>query len=263
MPRESWGRGRVVDLSGLTALADERLLLLAAATVLAALARGFTGFGAGMIFIPVASALYEPKVAVVLLFVIDGLVTAPILVPAFRRCTWREVLPLAVGASLTLPLGVMLLVVADPIALRWFLSITILAIVVVMATGWRYTRRASVPVAAGIGGIAGFAGGLANLYGPPIILFWLAGQSAAATVRSNLFAFFGLISLMAGASYWWKDLFTADVLMLAAILVPIYAAPVIAGATLFRSASEDQFRTVALVLCGVIAVASMPLWHGP
>lgn len=81
------------EVAGWLNLMDERFAWVAAAAALAGLVRGFSGFGAAMIFVPVAGAIYEPKIAVVLLFIFDGLATAPMLVPAFRRCIWREVLP--------------------------------------------------------------------------------------------------------------------------------------------------------------------------
>ena len=53
------------------------LALLLAVTFAASLARGFSGFGAALIFIPLASALLGPKVAVPLLLVADGVMTRP------------------------------------------------------------------------------------------------------------------------------------------------------------------------------------------
>lgn len=41
------------------------------------------------------------RTAVVSLFVTDELLTIPLLVTATRRCSWREVLPLSLGAAFT------------------------------------------------------------------------------------------------------------------------------------------------------------------
>ena len=45
--------------------------------------------------------------------------STPFAIPEFRRCTWREVLPLSVAMAIDVPLGTWLLVVLDPIVLRW------------------------------------------------------------------------------------------------------------------------------------------------
>src|SRR3546814_9943257 len=71
-------------------LASERFLWLAAAAALAGLVRGFSGFGAAMVFVPLAGVVVRPEVAVPLLFVADNLATLHITLPSFRRCCWRS-----------------------------------------------------------------------------------------------------------------------------------------------------------------------------
>ena len=213
-----------------------------------------------MVFIPVASALYEPKVAVVVLFIVDGVVTFPLVFKAIHECRWPDVICLTVGAAFAIPLGVHVLLVTDSVLLRWLISFSILVLVAVMASGWRYQKRPPVAACVGVGAVSGFAGGIANLYGPPIVLFWLGGQSSAATVRANIIVFFALITVVSGLTYWWKGLFSAHVLTLSVGLMPLYAAAVWLGARSFRSASEVLFRWFALALIAIIAVASLPGW---
>jgi hypothetical protein len=47
------------------------------AALLAGLARGFSGFGSALIFIPLASAALGPRVAAPLLVLVDNLTTRP------------------------------------------------------------------------------------------------------------------------------------------------------------------------------------------
>ena len=242
-------------------LSDPRWVWVAAAAILAALVRGFTGFGAAMVFIPVASAIYEPKVAVVVLFIVDGVVTFPLVFKAIRECHWPDVTCLTVGAAFAIPLGVHVLLITDSILLRWLISFSILILVAVMASGWRYQKRPPVAACVGVGAVSGFAGGIANLYGPPIVLFWLGGQSSAATVRANIIVFFALITVVSGLTYWWNGLFSARVLALSIGLMPLYAAAVWLGARSFRFASEVLFRWFALALIAIIAIASLPGWE--
>jgi len=250
------------DFWALTDMIDSRLLWAAGAAILAGLVRGFSGFGAAMVFIPLASAIYEPKTAVILLFLVDTAVTAPMLIPAFRRCSWREVAPLAIGATLTVPLGVYILTVAQPELLRWVIAAAILAAVGALACGWRLRRAPNVPGILAIGGTAGLTGGMASLSGPPIVLFWLGGQSDAPVIRANLFAFFGLTTVVIGASYWLNGLFSADLLLRAVALMPVYAVAIWAGATGFRIAPSTLYRRAALAICVAATVLALPAWDG-
>jgi uncharacterized membrane protein YfcA len=166
-------------------LTDPAFLGLAGASALAGLVRGFSGFGSAMI-VPIVGALQSPAVAVVLLFLADTVVSLPLLPPAFARCAWREVAPLGFGAALLVPVGVELLLWADPTSLRWTVSLLVLVFTALLASGWRRRGEASVPATFLIGASAGLGGGLASLYGPPIVLFWLSGHQDAATVRANI-----------------------------------------------------------------------------
>lgn len=234
---------------------------VAAAAGLAGLVRGFTGFGPAMVFTPIASAVFGPVVAVPALFVMDAVISLPVLARAVRRCYWSEVLPISIAAAATVPLGIRALVLLDPEVLRWILSAGILVAVAAIGSGWRYRRRANLGVTLAAGGLSGFGGGFAGLYGPPIILFWLGGQSQAVTVRANLFAYFGLVTVVAGISFWLSGLFTVRVLSLAVLLMPAYGIALWAGAHLFGKAHEGLYRRLALVLCTLAALAGLPLWN--
>lgn len=232
-----------------------------AAAALAGLVRGFTGFGPAMVFTPIASAVYGPAVAVPMLFVMDAVISLPVLVRAVGACRWPEVLPISAAAAITIPLGVALLVVADPVILRWFLSAAILLAVAAIASGWRYRRRPGLPITLTAGGLSGLGGGFAGLYGPPIILFWLGGQSGAATVRANLFVYLGLVTVVAGISFWLSGLFTGQVLRSSLLMMPAYGIALWLGAHFFGRARESLYRGLALLLCSLAALAGLPLWN--
>ena len=68
-------------------------LMTLAAAVVAALVRGFAGFGAALIFVPVASAAYGPTVAAPTLLLVDFVLTFPFFLGAVRP------LPLADGPA--------------------------------------------------------------------------------------------------------------------------------------------------------------------
>lgn len=249
-----------LDPAWLHLFAEPRFAWLVFATLLAGVVRGFSGFGTAMMFMPIASAAYDPQTAIAVLYVIDGIVSLPWAVPQLRRCVWPEVIPLVVGATVAIPLGVALLVAVDPGAIRWFICASVLLAVVVMASGWRYHRRPSLGVTLAAGAASGFAGGVASLYAPPILVFWLGGQSNAPTVRANIFAFFLLTTIVSGISYAVGGLFTRERLILSIPLCAVYAVAMWLGARGFSHASDRTFRRAALALCAVAAVASLPLW---
>ena len=232
-----------------------------AAVALTALAAGFVrgmaGFGAALILTPVFSAFYSPAIAVPTLGVADFLIGLPLSIQAWRRCRWREVLPLALAALVTLPLGTWVLAHTSPLFLRIAMSLFVLAAVGVLALGWRYSGTPGLPTTLAVGGAAGVMSGAIGMGGPPVVVFWLAGQANAAQARANTIAFFSVVSIGTQLMYWLNQLLTPTVFVLAALLIPIYGAGLYAGARAFRMVSERAFRRIAFTLVAAVAIATL------
>jgi uncharacterized membrane protein YfcA len=236
------------------------LIPLFAAAILAGAVRGFSGFGAAMTFVPIAAIVVGPAAAVVLIFILDLLPSWAMVPSATKHCAWREVLPLALGAGLTIPIGAWLLVSADPLALRWAMPVLSLVAVGLLASGWRYARVPGRALSGMVGGTAGLLGGLTSFYGPPIVLFWLGGPAKHAAVRANLIVFFAFTSIIGGTSYASHGLLGRDLVILGLVLLPAYGVAMWAGAHLFGRASEATFRLFAYGLIALAAVISLPVW---
>src|SRR5215217_389425 len=116
-----------------------------AVAALAGLVRGFSGFGGAMIYMPLIATIYDPRIAAVTILLVDLVSATPFAIPEVRRCTWREVTPLAAA----------------------------------MASGWRYRGTPRLPITLGVGLFSGISAGAVLIAGPPVILYWLSGGSSA------------------------------------------------------------------------------------
>jgi uncharacterized membrane protein YfcA len=233
------------------------LALVGVAALAAGFVRGMAGFGAALILTPVFSAFYSPALAVPTLGVADFLIGLPMTIRAWRRCHWREVLPLAAAAIVMLPLGTWVLATASPIILRIAMSLCVLLAVGVLAMGWRYAGQPGLPTTLLVGGASGVMSGAIGMGGPPVVVFWLAGQANAALACANTIAFFGVTSIGTQSMYWLNGLLTPAVFVLAAVLIPVYGAGLYAGARAFRVVSETAFRRIAFTLVAAVAVTTL------
>lgn len=210
-----------------------------------------------MVLIPILSTLYGPKTAVPVLLLTDYVLTAPMAWRARRLCAWREIVPLTAGHVLALPIGLTILVAADAGLLTRAMGFLVLAVVVVMAFGY---RRTTAPTPAGsflVGNSAGFLSGAVGIGGPPVILFWLSGQDTAPRVRANIFVFFALTGALSFVGLTYAGLMTRSVLELTLALMPAYLAGLLVGARAFRGTGEEAFRQAALAIVagvGILAV---------
>jgi uncharacterized membrane protein YfcA len=244
-----------------TIYSSSALLLLVLVAGAAGLARGFSGFGAALIFMPAASALLSPAVAAPVLLIADNALAITLLPGAWARAGKREVAIMAVGALVGVPLGTLALNYGDPLVLRWIIAITATAMLILLMSGWRYARTPSAPITVGVGTISGLFGGLAQLSGPPVVAYWLTGQTARQGVRANIILFFGATSVLSTLTYAVSGLLTLKALALALIVGPLYGLGLFLGSRAFGLASEQTFRRLCFAMIAISVLASLPVWH--
>src|SRR5437016_11817102 len=68
-------------------------------------ARGFSGFGSALIFMPLASSLAPPSMIAALLLVIDFVAAAPMLPNAWKQADRKATAVMVLGALIGVPLG--------------------------------------------------------------------------------------------------------------------------------------------------------------
>lgn len=234
-------------------------LMTILAAVLAGLARGFSGFGAAMIYVPIASASLGPVVAMPVLLIADLLVAAPMIARAARACAWPDVRRVAVGGVIGLPLGNHLLTASDPIAVRWGITALILVSLAGLVSGGRLPGTASPGVSAGVGLVSGLLSGLALIGGPPVVMYWLSANIEPARMRANLIVYFALLMWLSLALFALKGLLPAKVLWLAAVAAPGYGLGIYLGAASFGMASPQTFRRIAIALVALATLLGMPV----
>jgi len=239
---------------------DLALLWAIATALIAGVTRGFSGFGGALIFIPLVSAAFGPKVAAPSLLVIDTILTLPIVIRALRACIWREVAPLALGAVVAVPAGVAVLEHIDPLLLRWILAGLTFALLALLVSGWRHGGRHPLPVTLGVGAVAGLLGGAAQMSGPPVVAYWLGSGQNSIQVRANLFGFFALVTVATATAYTAHGLMTWQVGHLVLALGPAYAVGLILGSKAFKGASDAHFRIAAYWVIAVAALVSLPVF---
>lgn len=243
-------------------VADRRFVAAAAIAALSGLVRGFSGFGSALIYIPLVSAVYEPRIAAATLLLIDFAGSTPFSLPELPRCNWREVLPITLAAAAAIPVGSLALILVDPIALRWAISAMVIVLLLILASGWRYRGKPTMPAMALVGASSGLGSGAVQIAGPPVIIFWLGGQHDAATVRANLMVFFMAMNVVAGITYVAQGLIPREVVVLSLLLGPAFLVAMWIGVKFFHAASATTYRWIAYGIVALAALVSLPLFDG-
>src|ERR1700757_4333367 len=68
-------------------------------------ARGFSGFGSALIFMPLASSMASPRLVAALLLIIDFVAAAPLVPNAWKQADRRATAIMVFGALIGVPVG--------------------------------------------------------------------------------------------------------------------------------------------------------------
>lgn len=242
------------------AAADPRFPIALGVAALSGLVRGFSGFGSALIYVPLISAIYSPRLAVPTLLLIDTVCGLPFLFGVLHHVNKREVSIAAAAGAVTLPIGMLALLWVDPLWLRWFISALVFLGLVSLVSGWRYHGKPNVLASLGAGAMAGFGGGAAQIAAPPLLVFWLGGNNAASTVRANIMAYFAIQGTLSIVLYAFNGLLNAQALMIAVLMGIPFIVLLAAGAFFFHGASDLLYRRAAYIIIAIAGLISLPLF---
>jgi uncharacterized protein len=251
------------DFAALTALVDDkRIAVVIAISVLSGIMRGFSGFGSALIYIPLISSIYDPKIAVATLLLIDFFSGIPFAVRALPQCQWHDIVPITISALAAIPFGTAILIYVVPVIMRWFIAVVALAILVIIASGWRYHNRPTLPLTICVGLLSGLLGGAVQMDGPPVVIYWLGSTSVAPIIRANLMVFIVLSGAATFISYLVSGLLTINVIALAVLLGIPFIISMQLGARLFHGTSDRMYRYITYGVIAISLIFSLPIFDG-
>lgn len=226
------------------------------AVMIAAVLRGFTGFGFALAAVPMMGLFLPPAKAVpiaVLLQLLGGL-------NDFRRhrrdCHWWSLRWLIAGAVVGSPFGAVMLSVAPAPVARIVIALITAGAVYALGRGFTLDAVPSRLVTTGVGAVAGVFNGLAAMPGPPAVAYYMSGPFRAAAARASLLIFFLVTSIFAFASIAIVGLATAKVAWLSILALPVMFVGTWIGELGFRRGSERLHRRVSIASLGGVALLS-------
>lgn len=233
---------------------------LSAASLTAGVVYGFAGFGAALIFMPLAVMVVDPVVAVVAMSV-SALASLVTLVPkAWQQADKRAALIMLGAALAFIPLGQLVLMRGDIAALRWAVCLLALLTLALLLSGFRYQQRPGVPAWLAVGSGVGFMGGSTGMNGPLLILFQLGGPEEITRLRATTI----VVLTCSGLAYLpflaLNGALVQHNLILGGAQILPYGFGTLIGQRLFRPGLDITYRRVAYVMIGLSAVLGLPLW---
>lgn len=246
-----------MDVLGLAL--DRWLALVIAAVALSGFMRGFVGFGAALVSVPILSLVLGPKTAIAVTGVMGLPALVQLLPEAIRGAERPLVLPIGIATFLAAPVGTLLLVTIDPALMKIAISGLVLAMVAMLASGWQVKGEVGPLRLLVAGVVGGLIQGSAGMGGPPVVAVVLARAGNAVQQRANVLALMTVMSLSSLLPLVLYGLMTRRAVLIGALLFPVYSLTTWFGSRYFAVGGQAYYRRAAIGMLACVGLATLAI----
>ena len=231
------------------------LALSSAAIFLAAIVRGFSGFGFSLLSITAIALILPVKQIVPSIFLLEIAASINLIPGIWREIHWRSLTWLMVGYVIGLPAGAYALIYAPEAPAQIVLGVFVIGTAILMLRGFRLEKTPRAPASTATGIVSGVLNGAFGIGGPPVVLFYFSTPGAAAIGRASIIFFF-LFTDALGVGYFatQEGMVTVQTFIQAVAWLPALLVGVWIGAHGFRRMNEQVFRRWVLVILMALAL---------
>ncbi|OGT88959.1 MAG: hypothetical protein A2286_10450 [Gammaproteobacteria bacterium RIFOXYA12_FULL_61_12] len=228
-----------------------QLVLMALVLILAYLVRGITGFGSGLIAIPLLAQMLPLSLVVPMVGLLDYFAAASHGVKHREAIAWREILPLMPFTLVGVVTALYLFKTIHAELLLRFLGGFVLLYALYSLFGREPegggTRRWAIPA----GGLGGLVGTLFGTGGPFYVIYLHLRGLTKTPFRATVATIFLLDGASRILGYFLSGFYSRDTLMLAGAALPVMAVSLYAGGHIHTNISQESFRrAIAFTLAG-------------
>lgn len=240
---------------------DERLIWASAIIFVAFFVRALTGFGAGLIAIPLLALMYPLQFVVPLQLLFELAISALLLPRVWRQVDWPHITGIAIGMFIGNVTGSFILANVPNQLLKGVLTVVVLLFGAYLAWSadkagaFKLGRRWGFPFGL-TGGVFGGAFGMSG----PLVVFYLSCQfDRKEVLRASLIGAFAMASCWTLCAHMWNGLYSPASFQLMAALLPAFLVATWLGHRAHIRVSEVLFRRV---IAGILFVAGLLLAFG-
>lgn len=231
-------------------------LWMAAAVLIAALVRGYSGFGYSAMVIAASSLVTNPLNFVAVVVIAEAVMSAQSWSGLGCDVDWRRVGWLLAGAVIGMPLGLWALSYVSEDGARAVVSVYVLAMCLVLLAGVRFGSEIGGAGTFGTGLISGLANA-PGMGGLPVAAFFAAQPMAPAVFRATLVAYFPILDIFSAPLYWMAGLVTWDTLWASLFVLPLTLIGNWLGGRHFFATDPQDFRRFAIILLAGLAALGL------
>jgi uncharacterized membrane protein YfcA len=232
------------------------LAWMAVAVLVAALVRGYCGFGYSAMVVAASGLVTSPLHFVAVVVILEMAMSLQAASGIVKDIDWQRVGYLMAGAVVGLPLGLWALTSVSDNTARAVISGYILLMCGILLIGWRMQGEVKGPANL----IAGLVSGLANapgMGGLPVAAYFAAQPMPTAIFRATMIAYAPLLDLYATPLFWWSGLISIDTFWAALMALPLTVLGNWLGSRHFLRTDPQSFRRFAICLLAALATLGL------
>ncbi len=244
------------DLSSLE-LSYIELIICIITVALGGFLRGFLGFGAALLMVPVLSTILTPVMGLVIMYLVEVPTIIYLMPPAIKQGSIKTIIPMVIALLSTIPIGFYFVVAIEPEIIRIVISVLVISMVGLLASGWKPKGEIKLWTMVLGGGASGLVNGAAGVGGPPFVTVLMARNDNAIITRANIILTLGCMSLFTLGTQIFYGMVTLDLIKISLYTFPIYVGFTWFGARYFNQSGAEYFKKGALIMLLSIALITI------
>ena len=244
-----------LELEVWTGLNPGMLLYAFSAILLAAVIRGYSGFGFSALTVTSLSLILPPAEVVPTAFLLEIAASMFMLPMVWRSIDWQKLNWLVLGILAGTPAGLLFLAEVPQDPVRFAISGLVLVACFLLWKNVRIRSEGGRIRLLVVGGISGLVNGAAGIGGLPIVLFLLSGSIRAEVLRATIVAFLFCSDIYATLLSGSQNLLSNELLARSVL----FSFPLVVGVAIghrgFVKSSPESFRKFAIGLLILLSIA--------
>ncbi len=220
---------------------------------IAAIVRGYSGFGTSALMVTSLSLVIPPVEVVPIALFMEIVASLGLLRQVWTDVAWRAIKWLMIGAALGMPAGFALLAALPEEVMRAVISVLVLSASAAIWFGYQLRSEAHNGHTFATGIVSGVANGTAAVGGLPVVLFFLSTSAGIVVSRATLIVYLMLGDIYGAGVAYANGLIDTEVLQRSALFCLPLLLGVWAGNRHFLKTTPESFRRFTLILLMFLA----------
>lgn len=234
-------------------------LIVFLVSAFAALMQAAVGFGFAVVFTPLLALALGAREAIALSLILSMSLSLVLYLADTPRASLRSVLPMFLAATVTTPIGVYVLAVADEQVLSIGIGVAVLASVIgtFVTSHPAEERPERLRTTLGVGMISGVMRGATGMGGPPVVIYEHWRGAPTMSIRRRLLAYFALTGVAGTALAAGTGVFSTDTVLQSLAGLPAVFIALYGGRWIRPRLTDFWFRALSMGLLVFMAGVSI------